>query len=562
MIILKNFLIFCFLIVFQISSFSQNTQSQNSNTTKNLTQSNDQDVIEKFQKGFSSILSNKGIKNSKFGLAVYSLDKSQYYFRKNSDMLLTPASTTKLFTSFGALIGLGDDFQIRTTVQANAKPENGILNSDIYLVGRGDPVLSTNDIEVLADQIQNSGIKEIRGNVYADISFFDGISDRQIYSGDRDRVQNIPPITVLNIDANTVTVLVTAGSKPGSAVNVQIIPPSDVYTKIINAKVSGARTEAVQPKKSKLKVSSKKIIPIKNKHKKFKKHVSVDYQNEDYLNRYGDSPSKKKRAKRQKIKSTIAISQKADASGKISFIISGSLAPNRSYSSSFQIKRPELVAAGVLKNRLMSGGVKIKGDVAVKKNIDTAKAMTIAEFARPIRDLLFRVNKHSDNYMAEQVFKIVGASSGNKSDNAEGARSLIFSTLQKHEINCEDCELNDGSGLSRRNKVTPEIMVSLLKVFYQSPHFKDFDTTLSIAGIDGTLQRRMQGTSAFRNLHGKTGTLANVSALAGFVSSKDNEKFAFSFIFNGPNIHFYKNLENELASYIAEFTSKLKTNDN
>ncbi|MBL7998993.1 MAG: D-alanyl-D-alanine carboxypeptidase, partial [Candidatus Kapabacteria bacterium] len=118
----------------------------------------------------------------------------------------------------------------------------------------------------------------------------------------------------------------------------------------------------------------------------------------------------------------------------------------------------------------------------------------------------------------------------------------------------EGCQLFDGSGLSRRNKTSPMQQLNLLKYIAQQPFGGVFYSTLSIAGVDGTLGRRMRGTAAESNVHAKTGTHANVSALSGYTRTRDGERIAFSFQWNGNNVGMYKYLENLLAIQLSEFS--------
>jgi D-alanyl-D-alanine carboxypeptidase len=82
---------------------------------------------------------------------------------------------------------------------------------------------------------------------------------------------------------------------------------------------------------------------------------------------------------------------------------------------------------------------------------------------------------------------------------------------------------------------------------------RQLDSTLPVAGYDGTLRNRMIGTLAENNVHAKTGTHGNVSALSGYVTTLDGERLAFAFMFNGPSVGVYKTVENELGTLLAQF---------
>ena len=119
----------------------------------------------------------------------------------------------------------------------------------------------------------------------------------------------------------------------------------------------------------------------------------------------------------------------------------------------------------------------------------------------------------------------------------------------------ESCVVNDGSGLSRRNLISPQALVATLVAAYNNrPLWKALYEALSVAGKDGTLRKRMKGTRAEGNVHGKTGTLKNVSALTGYVTSADGEMLAFAMITNGYNVGTYKSVENKVAERLADFS--------
>lgn len=454
------------------------------------------------QENINALLNDKNLKNSKFGLCVYSLNNNKSIYKKNSNVLLTPASNTKLFTSFALLDFLGANFKVKTSVYYDSDNlKDGVLNGDIYLYGRGDIFLSIPDIEELAQQIKNRGIKRINGNVYADASFFDQDYYRSSYSGDREEVEPTGPVYALSIEKNQINVLVKSSSKIGAPANIQIIPGSKSF--VINnlAKVGYA--------------------------------------------------GKKKKGR------TIAISIKNNGNTQV-ITVTGTIPPNQTAYYSYFNSNPALTAAGVLKERLEVIGVKVSGAVAQKNcpSIKSSVAKEIASFSRPVTDIMYEVNKKSDNFLAEVLFKIVGGNYGKYPVTANSSREKVMESLKKNGIDNNGFMLNDGCGLSRRNLVTAEGLMSLLIKARQKNYGRTLDSTLAIAGVDGTLRRRMSGTLAQNNLHAKTGTLRNVSSLAGYVSTKNRDLFVFAFIFNGPSVGYYKQVENKIGELLANFEYK------
>lgn len=442
------------------------------------------------------VLGDKGLRGADIGIAVRSLDVDKTLYVKNPSQLLTPASTTKLFSTFAAFYTLGSEYNVPTAVYTDVeKVENGVINGNLYLVGGGDPLLTTANIEQLAEQVRNLGIKKVTGNVYGDASYFDDITDRYKYSGDYDEVENVSPVSALSLNRNEVTVVITSGSTPGERVRVQTVPVSDAFSFVVNATVKGGR----------------------------------------------------------KSRPSISVRQSTASNGKQIFTISGTIPPRRTVSYNYIVSNPALVAAGVLYSRLEASGVKIVGKSDVH-TAPSAKSHVLTAFYRPLGEIAAYVNKNSDNFGAEHIFKMVGGTVHEENNTATAARQIMKSSFTKCDIPFQNCTLNDGSGLSRRNLVSPLAMVTLLEQAWKLPFAQPFINSFAIAGVDGTLRRRMKGTHAEGNLIAKTGTLRNVSALAGYVTTLDGEQLAFSFIFNGGSVGSYKQAENAIGTLLADFS--------
>ncbi len=455
-------------------------------------------AIAVFQQNIDKILDAKVLRGTKIGVSIVSLENDKPMYIRNGNQQLTPASTTKLFSTFAALHRFGAEHIVRTTVYADGAVQNGILRGNIYLVGNGDALLTPSDIEQLALQVAGHGVKEIQGNIYGDGSAFDALSERTQYSGDREAVEPLAPISALTLARNSMTVTVNGGQ--GTKPIVSCYPMSGSVSFVVNAGV-----------------------------KKRGKGVSI-------LPKFLGST--------------------------VQFVVNGSIGRGASISRSFVVRNPELFAAGVLYSQLRGHGIRITGSVDERKMPTAARNARIAEIGRPLADIVAHVNKRSDNFVAEHVLKIAGSkmnkssvsSAGFAANNAREAISYLNAVLTSFDIPFGACSINDGSGLSRRNVVTPNVLVRLLSVAAQSPFASVFSASLAFAGIDGTLEHRMRGTPAVGNIAAKTGTLRNVSALAGYARTRDGERMAFSLMFNGANVHAYKAIENRIASLLADFS--------
>jgi D-alanyl-D-alanine carboxypeptidase/D-alanyl-D-alanine-endopeptidase (penicillin-binding protein 4) len=500
-----------------------NVSAGNANPTKAVLSKQDSaNALSQLYTSINAVLDEhrKSFTQSKtaYAMSVLSLTRQKDVYSTNANIALTPASTTKLFSTFGALDKFGSAHFVETSVLTEAtEVHEGLLEGNIYLVGRGDPLLSIGDVERLADQIAQTGVRRIVGNVYGDDSFFDRVTNRQEYSGDDDEVQPTAPISALSIQRNLVTVIVSAGPSVGSHVSVQTFPSSDAFSFDVQA--------AVQ-------------TPPKAVKKRRRGAVA---------SKFGVSISE----------------QYGQAGGKQRFVIRGVMAPNTTVSKLFFIENPAFAAADMFRKRLQAAGITVDGVTMLKQS-----PLTVSELAsiqRPITDIINVVNKKSDNFAAEHVFKMLGGSTldnpslemaAKDNHTVQASIEQIQGALREYGVvtTSASVELHDGSGLSRRNKISPSAMVRLLDKAQDTPFWNEYLSSLAIAGLDGTLQYRMRGTTAEYNARAKTGTLKNVSALAGYVKTLDGERLAFSFMFNGNAVWLYKGLENKLCELLANFS--------
>lgn len=466
------------------------------------------------------IFTSAPYRSSKVSASVWSISGSKSLYNLNGSRGLTPASTTKLFSTAAYFQAVGKDASIITDIRTDGiVSANGVLKGNLYVVGHGDALLSVRDVEELADKIYATGIRKIEGDIVGDGSFFDNQTNRAVYSGDHEDVQALPPITALTVNKGQIAVLVSTSA--AGRTTVQAIPSSDA--------VELVTALSVAPRK-----------PIR-KSKTSRKGVV----------RRGDAPVLRRRQARRR-RASASISSTTLPTGIQRITIHGRVSPNRTVTLYTSMSRPALATAGVLANRLRSGGITITGAISERQAPASANSVTFYE--RPFVEFASVVNKRSDNYLAEHVFKMVGAICGDHTNTAARARKAISESLDSMHVPRSECNFNDGSGLSRRNTASAEAEVGLLKSAYSQDWGTQFKSTLAIAAYDGTIRNRMNHTPAANNVAAKTGTLRNVSALAGYVVTLDGELLAFSFISNGPYVGSYKGAENLAAIALASFS--------
>ncbi len=221
------------------------------------------------------------------------------------------------------------------------------------------------------------------------------------------------------------------------------------------------------------------------------------------------------------------------------------------------VESPPLFAAKKLKEVLTSYGIEVNGDVKKSQASDSAKVL--AESSIRLQELLKTINKNSDNFLAECLFKNVGAVYSGQQGNSFFSTQAILSYIRDNGIYSEGTQIVDGSGISRFDQVTAGAITGLLeKIYFNLDNYEDFYNSLSIAGVDGTLDKRMRGTLAQNNFRGKTGTLNGVSSIAGYLTTADGDDFivCIMFEFTKDGARKYRDIQDKIIETLSGWENK------
>jgi D-alanyl-D-alanine carboxypeptidase/D-alanyl-D-alanine-endopeptidase (penicillin-binding protein 4) len=220
------------------------------------------------------------------------------------------------------------------------------------------------------------------------------------------------------------------------------------------------------------------------------------------------------------------------------------------------VEDPPIFVANKLYEKLQSAGIEIKGKVS--KGVTPQKVYSLSEKTIQLKDLIALINKHSDNFLAECLFKTLGAKASGVQGNSFFSQQAIQKFLNENNIYANGTEIIDGSGISRSDQATPLAINGVLeKMYFDLNHYDDFYNSLSIAGVDGTLRNRMIGTKAENNFRGKTGTLNGVCGLAGYlmIPSGDDLIITIIFEFNNGSWGYYRDIQDQLVSLLVDLES-------
>jgi D-alanyl-D-alanine carboxypeptidase/D-alanyl-D-alanine-endopeptidase (penicillin-binding protein 4) len=149
----------------------------------------------------------------------------------------------------------------------------------------------------------------------------------------------------------------------------------------------------------------------------------------------------------------------------------------------------------------------------------------------PLRDILPLFLKPSQNQIGETLLRTLGGETRGVA-SVDSGRVAVQDVLRGFGVPDDAYVITDGSGLSRHDYVAPETLLRILVGMARRPDFDVYYRALPIAGVDGSISGRMRGTPAAGNVHAKTGSIANVRSLSGYVTSADGERFVFVMIAN------------------------------
>lgn len=417
------------------------------------------------------------------GVAVYSVDRSAPLYLRDADRPLLPASNMKLYTTAAALDRLGPDFQYTTSLYADGPVlPGGTLDGNLILVGRGDPSLSgrffadsaTYVLDKFADELRRAGVRYVTGRLIGDASFFD---DELAAPGWE--VGNLlwwygARVNALSFNDNVVTIEIRPGPTAGAQAEVSFYPRGDGL-RVVNRAVTSGR-------------------------------------------RGGRS---------------IGIGRRPDIGGyEIWGRIPAGGTPVRYVVA---VEDPAAFTLSAMRGRLERFGIAVAGRDQIvydRDDLPRRPRRLVASHTSPrLIELVRVVNKRSQNLIAEQILKTLGAvveGEGSFDDGADVVRDL----LRGFGVSTRSVSIDDGSGLSRADVVTARTTAELLVAMRSHPVFDEYYDSLLIAGRDGD-PRRLDAAAAVGNVHTKTGTLRGVSALSGYATTLDGELLAFSVITNG-----------------------------
>ncbi len=462
-----------------------------------------------------------------WAVKVQSMETDEVFYSLNPRTLVMPASNMKIITTAVAAERLGWDYRYETQLLASGPVERGRLRGDLIVRGSGDPTINAppeekeeneeseepgSVFDAWADQLRAAGISGIDGRIIGDDDAFDDEGRGKGWAWDDLPYGYATPGGALLHHDNVVELVVQAGRVPGAPVSIELRPTGSglvLVNRVMTSPTDGDFTLQLRrlPGQPTLVVTGR--VPAGTEP--FTQTASVDNPTEFFV-----------RALRETL-----VSHGIEVNGPA-------------------VDVDTIAAARGPENQDRQSDIPVSGSVA---------HVLVSHLSPPLSEIATALMKASQNLYAENLLKTVGA--GARPGTTEAGRESVREVLTAWGIPPDAYIIADGSGLSRYNYVTAGALVTVLQKMHDLPrHAAAFEATLPVAGRDGTLDSRMKGTLAEGNVRAKTGFLANVRALSGYVSTRDDELVAFAIIANNFDVppHVIDDVIDRAVERLANFS--------
>ncbi len=414
------------------------------------------------------------------------------------------ASNTKVLTSAAALQALGQDYRFRTEFLIRGEIVDGNLDGDLVVIGRGDPGWRWPDadrdpgerFEGLASSLASLGIARISGQLVLDGRALDDEGVAPGWPGDQLHLAYCAPVSAFPLNDGVVRVIATP-RRSGEPASLRVIPRHSGYA-LAGTVVTSARGKRPQWR----------------------------------LDLRGDR---------------IHVSGSVPEGG-------GEQTGERSASD------PPAMFGSVLRGRLSDAGITIIGETRRARARDASMDGRLCfTHETPIGPVIREILTHSNNLMAELALRTLPVEQGRRGTRAAGIAELL-ETLRGLGVDDHGVAVEDGSGLSRGNRCSPRTMTALLAAMWDSDLRNVFLESLPVAGRSGTLESRMTDPGTAGLVRAKTGWIAGVSALSGYVRALDGELLVFSILVHDPSRKVpnrtWKEIQDRICSELAAWDGR------
>jgi serine-type D-Ala-D-Ala carboxypeptidase/endopeptidase (penicillin-binding protein 4) len=423
----------------------------------------------------AAIAAEPRLARAKIAVSIIDLATGNELVAHDADRAMSLASTAKLLTSTAALARLGGGFRWRTSVLGAEPDDHGVVAGDLYVKGRGDPMLGVDELRGLATDLAARGVRSV-DRLVIDASYFDEVVEPPRFEDQKTETAGFrAPVASFGVARSAVTVVVVAD--PGGAASVALDPePGDYLTLVTHDVTSVARG------RTRLKIDLK---PRSD-------HLEIDVSGQI---RWGEG----------------------------------------SWEVRKRIADPVRFAGEVFRRALVDHGIKVKARAIGRGPVPATAKLLASHDSAPLSDVLRHMNKLSDNYLAESVLKTLGAETRATPGPAtwDDGRAAVSAYLATIGMPPAGYRADNGSGLFDATAVSAKQLTTVLAAAHKDFRIgPDLVASLPVGGVDGTLAKRWHGHPARGRVRAKTGTLDKVVTLAGYLAIDSQHPVGFAVLVN------------------------------
>jgi D-alanyl-D-alanine carboxypeptidase/D-alanyl-D-alanine-endopeptidase (penicillin-binding protein 4) len=440
----------------------------------------------------SKVLKAAGVPMDAVAVFVQRVDQNKPLLVQNADQPMNPASTMKLLTTYAGLEILGPAYTWRTEFHSSVPVQGGVLKGDLILKGYGDPALTLENFWNLVRALRQKGVQEIRGDLVLDRGYFEEVKgDPAAFDGEPYRAYNAGP------DALLVNFKSTRFRFSGDA-------------------QSGKVAIAADPDLPQLKVINNiELGHVPCADWKTRVSYTVQRQSDIVTVTFGGNYS-------------LACGEKT---------LDLSVLDESSYVFHL-FKQLWKEQGGVFLGKFR------------EESVGQSATLLVAATSLPLADVIRLINKYSNNVMARQMLISIGADQFGAPGSAESGARAVQGWLTAKGMDFPELVIENGAGLSRKERISARHLGELLLAAYASPVMPELMSSLPILGVDGTMARRMKDGTVEGRGHFKTGSLDGVRALAGYLLDAKGRRWVVVFMANHPAAGVTKAAQDALLEYL------------
>ena len=440
----------------------------------------DASALTSLRRDLDAILAQPTLERGYWGVLVKSLSSGETLYERDARKLLMPASAMKIVTLAAAAAKLGWEHTFETSLFTAGPIDGGVLRGDLVAVGSGDPSITSADADALfggwAERLKAAGIRIVEGRVVGDDNAFDDNGLGFGWSWDDLPDDYAAGVSALQFNENAVRVTLAPGPAAGESAGITIAPSGSglAIESAVTTTAAGSPTS----------IAARRLP------------------------------------------------------GSMRLALHGTIGAGAvSATLTVSVDNPTLFFAAALRGALIAHGIDVRRPAVDIDDVHDLPARAGAPIAvhrsPPLSTLAVRLMKVSQNLYAETLLKALAAGPGGRPADADSGRKEAAAVLAPWGIDAGALIQRDGSGLSRYDYVTADALAAILAHVDRDERLRGpFEAALPIAGRDGTLANRMKSTAAEGNARAKTGSMSNVRALAGYVTSASGEPLVFALLAN------------------------------